>query len=116
LVECGGESCECWVEDVVDDEDFSVEGLDCRSVDWVSVDGDDVVEWGGVVVDTEWGSNEGVEGGVEWEQSSDVVCRGGVGDVVVEGLVLEWVDGGVEDSVGEGKVIWNDNGDVWVVS
>jgi len=52
LGESGGESCECWVEDLVDNENLSVGDVGA-CVDWVSVNSDDAVVWGGVVVDTE---------------------------------------------------------------
>jgi len=90
LGECSGECRECWVEDRVDNEDFSVGDLS-SCVDWVSVDGDSWVVWGGVVVDAEIGSDEGSEGGVEWKNSGEV-CSKGVGNVVEEGLVFGWID------------------------
>jgi len=67
LAECGGQRGECWIEDRVDDVCLSVGALGCGSVDWVSVDGDDWVEWGGVVVDTERSSVKGGEEGIRWE-------------------------------------------------
>jgi uncharacterized protein YceK len=104
-IESNGESSKRWIENGIDDENFSI-GCSGSCVDWISVDSEDGVVRRDIVVNTEWKwTKKRSEAGVKWERSCDDSLR----NMVEESSVSRRICSLIELDVSDSKVVWSND-------